>query len=84
MMSEDLKRQIRRGYGEAALAVQDSGTSCGGPSCCVSDSESLKVDLTEGNYSARELGVLPETATPASLGCGNPVALATLSRGKTI
>jgi SAM-dependent methyltransferase len=42
------------------------------------------VDLTWGSYSAEELGELPETATAASLGCGNPVALATLSPGEVV
>src|SRR5918998_864598 len=47
-------------------------------------SEASKVDLTGGSYSAEELGELPETATAASLGCGNPVALATLSPGEVV
>jgi arsenite methyltransferase len=42
------------------------------------------VDLTGGSYSAEELGELPKTATAASLGCGNPVALATLSPGEVV
>jgi hypothetical protein len=37
-----------------------------------------------GGYSAEELGELPGTATAASLGCGNPVALATLSPGEVV
>ncbi len=42
------------------------------------------MDLTGGSYSAEELGELPETAAAASLGCGNPVALATLSPGEVV
>jgi ubiquinone/menaquinone biosynthesis C-methylase UbiE len=42
------------------------------------------VDLTGGSYSPEELGELPETAAVASLGCGNPVALATLSPGEVV
>jgi len=42
------------------------------------------VDFTGGSYSAEELGELPETASSASLGCGNPVALATLSPGEVV
>jgi SAM-dependent methyltransferase len=90
-MSEDLKGQVRKRYAEVALAVQGtSGTSesdeasCCGPSCCESDSQASKVDLTGGGYSADELGELPQTATAASLGCGNPVALATLSPGEIV
>jgi arsenite methyltransferase len=40
--------------------------------------------MTGGSYSPEELGELPETAAVASLGCGNPVALATLSPGEVV
>jgi hypothetical protein len=48
------------------------------------DSEALGVDWTGGGYSAEELGGLPEVAGAASLGCGNPTALATLSPGEVV
>jgi arsenite methyltransferase len=87
-MAEDLKDQVRRRYAEAALAVRGTGegyeASCCGPTCCGADSQASKVDLTGGSYSAEELGELPQTATEASLGCGNPVALATLSPGEFV
>src|SRR5919202_3992974 len=84
-MGEDLKEQVRRRYAEAALAVRGMGeTSCCGSFCCGSDSGALGVDLTGESYSTEELGELPETATSASLGCGNPVALATLSPGEVV
>jgi SAM-dependent methyltransferase len=66
-----------------ASKVEDE-VSCCGPSCCGSNSEASKVDLTGGSYSAQELGELPETAAAASLGCGNPVALAILSPGEVV
>src|SRR5215217_5621211 len=86
-MSEELKGQVRRRYAEAALSVRDTGegdgeASCCGPSCCGPASEASKVDLTGGSYTAEELDELPKTATAASLGCGNPVTLATLSPGE--
>ena len=88
MTNEDLKGQVRKRYAEAALAVRDTGegeeASCCGPSCCGPDSQASKVDLTGGSYSAEELGELPGTAKAASLGCGNPVALATLSPGEVV
>jgi arsenite methyltransferase len=78
----------------------DDEASCCGPSCCGTesqaskvdneasccgpDSQASKVDLTGGSYSAEELGELPGSATAASLGCGNPVALATLSPGEVV
>jgi arsenite methyltransferase len=88
MTNEDLKGQVKKRYAEAALAVRGTGesdkASCCGPSCCGPDSQVSKVDLTGGSYSAEELGELPGTATAASLGCGNPVALATLSPGEFV
>jgi SAM-dependent methyltransferase len=65
-------------------AAKGHEASCCGPTCCGPCSEASKVDLTGGSYSAEELGELPETATAASLGCGNPVALATLSPGEVV
>src|SRR5215217_1704678 len=87
-MQDDLKGQVRKRYAEAALAVQETGkggtASCCEPSCCGTDSQAQKVDLTGGSYSAEELGELPQHASAASLGCGNPVALATLSPGEVV
>lgn len=85
-MSEDLKGQVKRRYAEAALAVQGTGSSasCCEPSCCGGESQAKTVDLTGGSYSSEELGELPASATAASLGCGNPVALATLSPGEVV
>src|ERR687897_892212 len=88
MTNKDLKGKVRKRYAEAALAVRGTGegdeASCCGPSCCGPDSQASKVDLTGRSYSADELGELPQTATAASLGCGNPVALATLSPGEVV
>ena len=87
-MSEDLKEQVRRRYAEVATAVQRTGeddeASCCDSSCCGADPQALEVDLTEGSYSAEEKQELPQTAVEASLGCGNPVALATLSPGEVV
>src|SRR5215203_2719039 len=69
---------------ESQASKGDNEASCCGPSCCSPTSEASKVDLTGGSYSPEELGELPETATVASLGCGNPVALATLSPGEVV
>ena len=86
--NEDLKGQVRKWYAKAALAVRGTGegekASWCEPSCCGPDSQDSKVDLTGGSYSAEELGELPGSATAASLGCGNPVALATLSPGEVV
>ena len=93
MANEDLKGQVRKWYAKAALAVRGTGegekASYCEPSSCGPDSQDSKVDLTGGSltggsYSAEELGELPGSATAASLGCGNPVALATLSPGEVV
>jgi arsenite methyltransferase len=85
LMNEELKEKVRRRYAEAALAVQDVGeASCCGSSCCSTEPGALEVDLAGGSYSVEELDELPESATAASLGCGNPVALAALSPGEVV
>jgi arsenite methyltransferase len=86
-MSEELRQRVKERYAGAARTVLE-GT--GSASCCGSagerglDSEALGVDWTGGGYSAVELGELPEAAGAASLGCGNPTALATLSPGEVV
>jgi arsenite methyltransferase len=73
----DLKDQVREHYGKAARRVQldTVSTCCGGGSC-----DPLSADL----YTALETAELPETAVLASLGCGNPTALAELRPGETV
>jgi len=86
-MSEELREKVKQRYAGAALSVLE-GT--GSASCCGSagerglDSEPLGVDWTGGAYSAQELKMLPQAAGAASLGCGNPTALATLSPGEVV
>src|SRR5829696_1702848 len=69
---------------ESQASKGDNEAPCCGTSCCGPHSEASKVDLAGGSYSTEELGELPETAAAASLGCGNPVALATLSPGEVV
>jgi SAM-dependent methyltransferase len=87
VVSEEMRERVKERYAGAARTVLE-GT--GSASCCGSagergfDSEALGVDWTGGGYSAEELGGLPEAAGAASLGCGNPTALATLSPGEVV
>src|SRR3712207_6322372 len=89
-MSDDLKDRVRKKYAELAVASQEGGdASCCGSSCgCGSGEEaaatSVIVDLAHGSYSEAERGELPQAAVGASLGCGNPTALATLSPGEVV
>ena len=87
-MDEDVRDRVKERYAGAALTVLEGN---GSASCCGTsagerglDSEALGVDWTGGGYSAEELGGLPEAAGAASLGCGNPTALATLSPGEVV
>jgi arsenite methyltransferase len=87
-MGEDVRDRVKERYAGAALTVlEGTGTA----SCCGTsageqglDFEALGVDWTGGGYSAEELGGLPDAAGAASLGCGNPTALATLSPGEVV
>jgi len=83
--AEELREQVRRRYAESARVVSEgTGTAgCGGGSCCA-DGESDASLFGEALYDAEQRGELPETATLASLGCGNPTAVAELRAGDTV
>ena len=78
---DELREEVRRRYAESALAVdQGSEGSCGGGSCCSGETEGFG----EALYEAEQRGELPEAAVLASLGCGNPTAVAELREGETV
>jgi len=85
-MSEGMKERVRERYAEAARGVSERGEddSCCGDSCCGAGSDAQRIVLTDKAYSSEELEALPEDAVGASLGCGNPTALATLSPGEVV
>jgi arsenite methyltransferase len=88
-MSDVVKEQVRKKYAELAVATQEGGdASCCGSSCGCGSGEAAAtaaiVDLAHGSYSEAEKGELPQAAVGASLGCGNPTALATLSPGEVV
>jgi arsenite methyltransferase len=86
-MSDGIREQVRQRYAEAARGVTegDGDSGCCDSSCCGgSSSEAQNVVLTDKSYSTEELGELPHEAVNASLGCGNPTALATLSPGEVV
>ena len=77
----DVKDVVREKYGQAAERVR-SGKSNG---CCSSRSAIECCDpITSNLYNAAEAGEVPEAALQASLGCGNPTALAALKPGETV
>ncbi len=79
-MSETLKEQIQQKYGAAARAAGMSQVSCCGPTCCGGEGD----QITRNLYQLDEVGDLPEAAVLASLGCGNPTALAELRAGEVV
>ena len=83
--ADDLRDEVRRRYAESARAVVErtDGCGCGSGSCCSgSDTDSEK--FGEALYAAEERGELPGAAVLASLGCGNPTAVAELREGETV
>ena len=83
-MSGDLRDRVREKYAELASAAGDGGSCCGS-SCGCGDEVDVRVsDLSGKSYSEAERGELPPLAAEASLGCGNPVALADLSPGEVV
>jgi arsenite methyltransferase len=91
---EALTATVREKYGAAARRVLDAvesagpvAASCCGPvsSCCGAASFDGKVDpITSNLYATGETDLLPDAAVLASLGCGNPTALAALNPGEVV
>jgi SAM-dependent methyltransferase len=78
---QEIQAQVRERYGAAALQAQKSGsTSCCGGGCGTKTKDPITSDL----YAAEEAADVPEAALAASLGCGNPTALAELRPGETV
>lgn len=82
MNTTDVKEVVREKYGQAALRVGTHGRAscCGGGSALEVSCDPITKDL----YDASEQRELPDTAVRASLGCGNPTALAELKPGETV
>ncbi len=80
MTDVDVREVVREKYGEAALRV-----STGGSACCGSTPPNGCADpITSNLYNSAQAGEIPEEALLASLGCGNPTALAKLSPGEIV
>jgi arsenite methyltransferase len=81
-MTTDIREVVKEKYGEAALRVLNGEASscCGAGACCGTDVD----PITSGLYDDAQAGQIPEEALRASLGCGNPTALATLNPGETV
>jgi arsenite methyltransferase len=81
MSETNLKDMVREKYGEAAKRAATGGSAC----CCGSSTiAGAKDPITSNLYGANETLGLPSAAVSASLGCGNPTALAELNEGETV
>jgi SAM-dependent methyltransferase len=85
-MSDDIRAVVREKYGKIAASVASGGTEavcCGSSGCCGSTSEAWD-PITSNLYDEGEMAGVPAEALLASLGCGNPTALAQLNEGETV
>jgi SAM-dependent methyltransferase len=83
--ADELREQVRRRYAESARRVtsESEGCGCGSGSCCAGDAGDAP-KFGEVLYDAEQHGELPGAAILASLGCGNPTAVADLHEGETV
>ena len=78
---KDIKQIVKQKYGQAALRVKAGGSGC----CGATPANGLSCDpVTSNLYDSAQTGALPEEAVLASLGCGNPTALAQLGPGEVV
>lgn len=81
MITTDIKEVVKERYGQAALRVKSGGSSCCGAAAGVGRGCD---PITSNLYSTSEGEQVPEEALLASLGCGNPTALAQLNAGEIV
>ena len=84
--ASDLREEIRERYAEVARDAS-AGCGCSGEACCEEHGccgEAGPEAFGAGLYSLGEQGEVPDAALLASLGCGNPVAVAELREGETV
>jgi arsenite methyltransferase len=81
MTEPNIRDAVKEKYGSAALRVTTGGSSC----CGATPATNCGVDpITSNLYDAAQSGQIPAEAMLASLGCGNPTALARLNAGETV
>ena len=80
IQSQSIREVVKQKYGEAALRVTSGGSSC----CGATASSGCCDPITTNLYDAAQIGQIPQEAVLASLGCGNPTALAELKAGETV
>ncbi len=81
MSAQDVRDLVKEKYGQAALRVTSGGSCC----CGAAPADQHCADpITSNLYDAAQMGQIPDTAVLASLGCGNPTALAELRAGEVV
>ena len=80
MEKDEIKNKVKEGYGRVAM---ENRPCCGTPSYCCGSNASIQSIGELIGYSKEELSQVPEGAN-LGLGCGNPVALASLKEGQTV
>lgn len=81
MDSDGIKQVVKEKYGQAALRVKSGGSAC----CGAAAADGRGCDpITSNLYNLTQAGQIPEEAMLASLGCGNPTALAKLNSGEVV
>jgi arsenite methyltransferase len=81
-----LKSTVKEKYGQAALRASEGATAascCGSSACCGATTEAWD-PITSNLYDEKQKAGIPAEALLASLGCGNPTALAALKEGETV
>jgi arsenite methyltransferase len=76
----EIKEVVKEKYGQAALRINSGGSSCCGAAAAMDCCDPITSNL----YDSTQEGEVPDTAMKASLGCGNPTALAELKAGETV
>jgi ubiquinone/menaquinone biosynthesis C-methylase UbiE len=80
MSATEIKEVVKEKYGQAALRVSSGGSSC----CGASPRSGCGDPITSNLYDSLQAQQIPEEALLASLGCGNPTALAKLNPGDIV
>jgi SAM-dependent methyltransferase len=84
----DLKEVVQEKYGQAAARVASGeglpADCCGSSGCCGGSAAASRDPITSDLYGAEDVAGLPEAAVRASLGCGNPTALAEIHEGEVV
>jgi arsenite methyltransferase len=80
MTETNIKETVKEKYGQAALRARSGGSAC----CGTSPSSGCADPITSNLYDDSQTKGIPQEAVLASLGCGNPTALAQLNHGETV